>query len=184
MGISGSGKSTLLHMLSGIIPPTSGKIFFNNQDLSSNSETQNLEFLQKSIGLVFQTDCLLTDLTVLENVMIKGLIQNHNFAFVKEHALNYLEYVGLKDYISYKPNILSGGQKQRISIARALYGNPSFLLLDEPTAHLDAKNKELILDLILQAKNKFNMGLVMTCHDFNIASQMDIVYNIVNFSLK
>lgn len=183
-GVSGSGKSTLLHMLSGIVQPTSGTIFFNDQDLQFNFEFKRNFFLQKSIGLVFQSDCLLEDLTVLENVMIKGLIQNQMYAAAKDEASYYLEYVGLINYANCRPNILSGGQKQRISVARALYGKPSFLLVDEPTSQLDYKNKYLLIDLLLNCQANWNMGLIMTCHDNDIANRMENIFEIVNLSLQ
>lgn len=127
IGPSGSGKSTLLHMLVGIESPTSGSVLFNNQVVNSFTQRQHEEFLNKYIGLVFQASYLIQELTVLENVMVKGLIKPQSLHLIDD-AMNLLREVGIAEKADQLPARLSGGQQQRVALARALFNKPLFLL--------------------------------------------------------
>ena len=174
-GVSGSGKSTLLHMLAGLEVPSSGEVFFKDENIYLLDPRNRHLFLQKTIGFVFQSAYLIDELTVLENVMIKGLLANESFEQAGRAAYELLEAVGLAGKAKNGPRTLSGGEQQRVAVARALYGRPAFILADEPTAHLDAHTKKVVMNLLLAACWQGNTGLIIATHDESIADQMDTV---------
>ncbi len=183
MGSSGIGKSTLIHMIAGIDQPTSGTISFQNTNIADLALEQRINILQQSIGLVFQQALLLQELSVLENIMLKQIIHSSvsNNDIIKAQQL--LQEVGLLDKANSLPSTLSGGQQQRISILRAIFHVPQFLLADEPTGNLDKKTGQQIIHLLLKYKQQYNMGLIISTHDINIAQQCDVVLKIENQSL-
>jgi ABC-type lipoprotein export system ATPase subunit len=168
-GPSGTGKSTLIHLLAGIDKPTSGKIFYNEQDIACFTQQEQEFFLQHTIGLIYQYPYLLKELTVLENVMLKGLITGQTPKICNEKALELLSRVKLVDKADLSPAFLSGGEQQRVSIARALFIEPKFLLADEPTAHLDEQNKEQILTILRDLQKETGAGLIISSHDTRVA---------------
>lgn len=151
-GVSGVGKSTLVHLLAGLDAPTSGNVLYNNIDIKSFTSRQKEQFLNQSIGLVFQSSHLIGELTILENVMIKGLIAGKNQDQCLRQAMELLKLVGLFEQKEQKTMSLSGGQQQRVAIARALFNEPAFLLADEPTGNLDIKTGKAIVDLLTDCK--------------------------------
>ena len=183
-GVSGTGKSTLLHLLAGLDIPTSGSVWFDDKDISSLSKNQKEAFLNKTIGLMFQSPYLISELSVLENVMIPGMIAGKSYSFCKERALSLLKDVGLEEKALSAPQELSGGQQQRVALARALFNKPKFLLADEPTGNLDIKTGKVIVDLLLSCKEKWNMGIIISSHDPYVAQSMDCVYKLENGLLK
>lgn len=178
VGSSGIGKSTLLHMLAGIEEPTSGSIIFNDQCLASLPIEKKIAILHKNIGIVFQQPLLVHELSVLENVMLKKIIDGTTETISKQHAHNLLNEVNLGDKANNPPSSLSGGQQQRIAILRALFNNPEFLLADEPTGNLDQATGSQIIDLLLHYHKQRNMGLIISTHDINIAQKMDYILTI------
>jgi lipoprotein-releasing system ATP-binding protein len=174
-GISGSGKSTFMHLLAGLDSPTHGTVAFNHKNLQTLSITEKEDFLNRSIGLVFQQPYLMYELSVLENVMLKGLIAGDNSTQAKERARNLLARVGLEHKAHQHPASLSGGQQQRISLVRALFNKPAFLLADEPTGSLDHETGKLIVDLLLQVQKEWSMGLIISSHDPYVAQMMKTV---------
>ncbi|BDC34057.1 lipoprotein-releasing system ATP-binding protein LolD [Candidatus Dependentiae bacterium Noda2021] len=183
IGPSGSGKSTLLHMLVGIESPTSGSVLFNNQVVNSFTQRQHEEFLNKYIGLVFQASYLIQELTVLENVMVKGLIKPQSLHLIDD-AMNLLREVGIAEKADQLPARLSGGQQQRVALARALFNKPLFLLGDEITGNLDFQLATKILDLLIHAQRTWNMGLIITTHDDYVADRMDHVFELKQGTLN
>lgn len=179
-GVSGSGKSTLLYILSGLIKPSSGAIYFNNNNISMFTDKQSQEYLNRDIGIVFQQPYLLKELSVIENIMLKGLIYNFDFNKSYKQAKQLLEDINLIDKANVATGILSGGEQQRVAIARALFNQPKFLIADEPTAHLDPENRENIINLLLKLKSAYNIGLIIATHDNNVAKKLDVKINIVN----
>lgn len=177
-GISGVGKTTLINIMSGLDVPTSGSIFYDQHDIH---ESKNRTLVHNSIGLIFQESYLLHELTILENVMIQGLINKQTSG--KPFALELLAMVQLQNKADKYPHQLSGGEQQRISIARALFNKPKILIADEPTAHLDKKNKQLVIDLLLNLKSKQNVGLIISTHDPLVAEVMDVKLEIQNGKL-
>jgi len=175
-GISGSGKSTLLQILSGFEKPTSGIVTFNGKDIHVFSSQEHEHFLHSSIGILFQTPHLIQELTVLENIMLKGLAAGGSRKDAIDKALTLLSEVMLEHKAYQKPIVLSGGEQQRVALARALMNDPLFLLADEPTAHLDVYARDTILQLLHQYKKTRNMGLIISSHDPYVTHTLDHHY--------
>lgn len=179
-GASGSGKSTLLYLLSGLDVPTSGSVFFNEVDIQSFSQEQRSHFLNKQVGLVFQQPYLIKELTILQNVMLKGLIAGKTESECTKKAYELLSNVGIADKSGSLPTELSGGQQQRVALARALFNEPLFLLADEPTGNLDNKTGNSIVDLLLTCQQQWGMGLIISSHDAYVTQKMETIYELKN----
>lgn len=177
-GVSGVGKSTLLYILAGLDAPTSGHVRFNDKDLLQFTSAEKEQFLNKSIGLVFQYPYLIRELSVLENVMMKGFIARQNDTNAIKKAKNLLQLVGLSEKVEAHPASLSGGQQQRVAIARALFYEPVFLLADEPTGNLDNKTGKEIIDLLLQCHKEWGVGLIVSSHDNYLVNKMNVIFEL------
>ncbi len=164
-GPSGSGKTTLLNIIGSLDSPSSGSLEINGEDITKMSSTKLSKFRLENIGFVFQSYNLFPVLTALENVGIglelKGLSKDE----VHERSLKALKDVGLKEFYKRKPKELSGGQQQRVAVARALVGKPSLILGDEPTANLDSKNSESLIETLKEMKEKYNTTVILSSHD-------------------
>ncbi|MEX0849392.1 MAG: ABC transporter ATP-binding protein [Candidatus Dependentiae bacterium] len=183
-GASGTGKSTLLHILAGLTEPTQGTIFINEQNIALFDVFAREQFLNSTIGLLFQMPYLIKELTVLENVMTKGLIAGQEVEQCKKEALLLLEKMGLPDKAYEKPPVLSGGQQQRVALARALFAKPSFLLADEPTGNLDTKTGRVIMDLLLESQKAWGMGIIISTHDQSVAQRVEQQLKLESGELK
>ena len=183
VGVSGTGKSTLLHILAGLEPPCAGQVLWNNVNIFSLSSSAKHDFLNQTIGLVFQGAYLIDELTVLENVMLKGIIQKKDKSFCRKRAYELLEKVLLGDKANEYPPSLSGGERQRVSVIRALFNKPSFLIADEPTGDLDSRTGMRLIQFILECHKEWGMGLILTTHDTNMASAMDKILELKNGKL-
>jgi ABC-type lipoprotein export system ATPase subunit len=175
-GPSGSGKSTLLHILSGLDRPTSGKVLFNEQEISSLSEKELFEFRNQKIGFLFQFHYLLPEFTALENVMLPLLVRNHHIRKTREKACALLSEVGLAERIHHKLEELSGGEKQRVSLARALIGDPLCLFLDEPTGNLDTQQGERLLLLLKRLNQQKKTTMLIVSHNEKVKEITNKVY--------
>ncbi len=164
-GPSGSGKSTLLHLLGALDYPSGGKIFIQDQDLGALNKNQLAEFRLRKVGFVFQAYNLISVLSAYENVEYILLLQGVDAKTRKEKAIHLLERVGLQDYINTRPVHMSGGQQQRVAVARAIAANPEIVLADEPTANLDSKTGEALIDLFRELADSFQMTFVLASHD-------------------
>ncbi|HSW73886.1 MAG TPA: ATP-binding cassette domain-containing protein, partial [Candidatus Limnocylindria bacterium] len=171
-GASGAGKSTLLHLLGGMDMPDQGSVFFDGHALGTMPDKQRRHVWNTSFGLVFQNPYLINELTVLENVMLKGLAGGLNHTACVTTAQHLLKAVGLEDKMDSKPSTLSGGQQQRVALARALFGKPAFLLADELTGNLDATTGAALVDFLLKCQQEWHMGIILSTHDMGIASRM------------
>ena len=178
IGVSGTGKSTLMHIIAGLDRPSNGSVSFDNQFLADFSPAQQSKFLNRSIGLMFQLPYLINELSVLENIMIPGLIAKKSQHHCEKKALLLLEQTGIVDKAHHKPASLSGGQQQRVALARALFNKPAFLLADEPTGNLDIATGKGIVNLLLFCKQEWNMGIIITSHDAYVAHAMEITYQL------
>ena len=186
-GASGIGKSTLMHILAGTDLPSAGEVLWNGKIVNKFSAKQKELFWNQELGLVFQQSCLIDDLTVLENVALKGLIGGQRVKDSELQAQDILEQVGLGDRVNFFPNFLSKGQQQRVAIARALMGRPKIILADEPTGNLDLDTGRQIVDVLMSLKDKYKIGLIVSTHDQYVYSVMDTVLQIddsrlVNYS--
>ena len=171
VGPSGSGKTTLLNLLGGLDNPTSGKITINNTDISHLSGSQLIDFRLWNIGFVFQAYNLIPVLTAKENVEfimhLQGRKKDERDARTKE----LLEAVGLGDRLKSRPSQLSGGQQQRVAVARALASKPKFVLADEPTANLDSKSTENLLDIMEKLNKEENLTFIFSTHDARVVKK-------------
>ncbi len=177
-GASGTGKSTLLHILAGLTEPNKGAVYVDECNVSLFGQEERERFLNNTIGLLFQVPYLIKELTVLENVMMKGLIVGKNSEECTQEAVALLEIMGLQDKAYERPPVLSGGQQQRAALARALFGKPAFLLADEPTGDLDPHTGKIIIDLLLKCQKTWGMGIIMSTHDAYVADAMQEIYEL------
>lgn len=168
VGKSGSGKSTLMNIIGALDVPSEGDYILGGEDVSQMSEKQLAEIRNKMIGFIFQQYNLLPRLNLLENVELPLLYAGVSTAERRERVLDSLDRVGLKEKWKNMPNQLSGGQQQRVSIARALAGNPSLILADEPTGALDSKTSREVLDFLKKLNEEGNTIVIIT-HDSAIA---------------
>lgn len=175
-GPSGSGKTTLLNLIGLIDQPTSGKIFFNGQDVSNLSGKERRKIRLQNIGFVFQTFNLLPTLTALENVELPMALSNVSQSEQRGKATRLLEVVGLAHRLQHQPKELSVGEMQRVAIARALANNPSVIIADEPTGELDSKTGTEIINLLLGLCRKQKTAVVVATHDEKVAEIADKKY--------
>ncbi len=159
LGPSGCGKSTVLNLLSGILPVTSGKIYFDDDDVT------NLPPQDRGIGLVFQNYALYPHMTVLENIAFPLEIKKVSKAERNEKAKEMARLVHIEEYLHRKPRELSGGQQQRVAIARALIKNPRLLLLDEPLSNLDARLRLEMREEIRRIQQETGVTTIFVTHD-------------------
>jgi putative ABC transport system ATP-binding protein len=173
-GPSGSGKTTLLNLIGCIDKPTSGKIYINDQDVSGRTPDQLADLRGRTIGFIFQTFNLLPVLSAIENVEYPLLQRNDVSTEERQKRVAYfLDIVGLSKFANHRPNQLSGGQRQRVAIARALAIHPSIVLADEPTANLDHKTGEEILNLMKKINRAFNTTFIFSTHDKRVIAKAD-----------
>jgi len=179
VGPSGAGKSTLLNILGGLDNPTEGEVIFEKEDIYSLKDLEISRVRNKKIGFVFQFYHLLSEFTVLENIVMPALINSKlkiQNSKLKEKALEFLKQVGLSDRATYFPSQLSGGEKQRVAIVRGLINQPSLLLCDEPTGNLDSGTGEEIISLIKKINLENRMTVVLVTHNIELAKVADRIY--------
>ena len=174
MGRSGSGKSTLLHILGGLLPPVTGKVFVGATDLYALPEDARAELRSSGLGIVPQQLMSLRALTVRENVLLSALLYGRE-QDVSAHADVLMERLGIASLAHVYPSELSGGELRRMMIARALAGTPQILLLDEPTGDLDAENTRRVLELVRETADAGTAVLLVT-HERAAASYADVCY--------
>jgi putative ABC transport system ATP-binding protein len=165
MGPSGSGKTTILNLVGGLDTVTSGEVIVGGEHLEKLSGGQLAKWRSRYIGFVFQFYNLMPMLSAAANVELPLLLTNLSKADRQRRVSVALEIVGLKDRASHKPGELSGGQQQRVGIARAIVGDPTILLCDEPTGDLDRSSADEILALLQQLNRQQNKTIVMVTHD-------------------
>ena len=182
MGRSGSGKSTLLHIMGGLLPPVTGKVFVGTTDLYALSEDARAELRSSSLGIVPQQLMSLRALTVRENVLLSALLYGREQG-VSAHADALMERLGIASLAQVYPSELSGGELRRMMIARALAGTPQILLLDEPTGDLDAENTRRVLDLVRETADAGTAVLLVT-HERAAASYADVCYTMAEGRLE
>lgn len=164
-GPSGSGKTTLLNMIGGLDFPSKGFVEINGINITELKGKKLIEFRLNNIGFVFQSFNLIPVLTASENVGFIMFLQNRSKQETELRVKELLHQVGLEDKADKRPGELSGGQQQRIAVARALAPKPQFILADEPTANLDSKSAENLLDMMLKLNKEENMTFIFSTHD-------------------
>ena len=173
VGSSGSGKSTLLHILGTLDRATSGKIFFEGQELSSLDEAQAARFRNRELGFVFQFHHLLPEFTTVENVAMQAVIAGMPKAKALKLAEESLERVGLAHRRDHHVSTLSGGERQRAAIARATLLCPKVLLADEPTGNLDEKTGTRVVEVLRELNRDMGMTLIIVTHNRELAASLD-----------
>lgn len=173
VGPSGAGKTTLLQILGTLDKPDSGSVVVDGIETSTLSTNKLSEFRNMHLGFVFQFHQLLPEFTAIENIMIPAYIAGMKPKETRIRAEELLEFMGLSDRATHKPNELSGGEKQRVAVARALMNNPAVILADEPSGSLDSKNKEELHKLFFELRDKFGQTFVIVTHDETLATLTD-----------
>tara|TARA_Y100000591_G_C21799651_1_gene681338 strand:- start:73 stop:738 length:666 start_codon:yes stop_codon:yes gene_type:complete len=169
VGESGSGKTSLIMLIGGLERPTSGKIYFQNKELTNLSEDEVSEIRKKHIGIVFQSFYLIPNYTAVENVALTLELNKINNP--QKQAKEILDRFGLKNRFNNLPSQLSGGEQQRIAIARAIAIKPDLILADEPTGNLDTENSIMITDILFKYVREEGSSLIMVTHDPNLADK-------------
>ncbi len=177
MGPSGSGKSTLFNMIGALDRPSSGEITVGGVSLPSLSSAELAFFRCRYIGYIFQSYNLIGHLNALDNTAIPSILLGTPREAAEKRAKELLEFVGLGERITHKPGELSGGQQQRVAIARSLVNDPAILLADEPTANLDQKTGQGIIDLFVRLTKELGVTVVSATHDHRmLAASTRIVW--------
>lgn len=172
IGSSGSGKSTLMHLLGGLDTPTEGEVVFNSKSLNTLSPVEKADLRNRELGFIYQFHHLLSDFTALENVSIPLLIGKIHKTEARDRAQAILATVGLEKRVNHRPSELSGGERQRVAIARALVNNPRLVLADEPTGNLDARNTDIIFDLLGELNVRQGTAFLVVTHDLHLAKRL------------
>ncbi|MFP4620063.1 MAG: ABC transporter ATP-binding protein [Bacteroidales bacterium] len=178
VGPSGSGKTTLLNMIGGLDQPTRGDIIINSTNLRNLKPSQLIDFRMYNIGFVFQAYNLIPVLTARENVEFIMHLQGIPKKERRARAEELLEAVGLADRMDSRPSKMSGGQQQRVAVARALASKPKFVLADEPTANLDSKSTENLLDIMEKLNREEHMTFIFSTHDSRVVKKAHRVITI------
>ncbi len=173
VGPSGAGKTTLLQIMGTLDKPDKGTVVFDDLDVNSLNQKKLSQFRNQHIGFVFQFHQLLPEFTALENVMIPAFIGGTGKREASKRAMELLEFMGLQDRASHKPNELSGGEKQRVAVARALVNKPTVVMADEPSGSLDSANKEELHRLFFDLREQYGQTFVIVTHDEALAAMTD-----------
>ncbi|QFY07894.1 ATP-binding cassette domain-containing protein [Nonomuraea phyllanthi] len=171
-GPSGSGKSTLLNVLGLLDRPSSGSYRLDGAETTALRDGARTRLRGNRIGFVFQSFHLLSHRSVVENVMLAEIYRGQRRGGRRERALAALERVGLGHRVGFRPDLLSGGERQRAAIARALMGEPSLLLCDEPTGNLDSRNTEAVLDLFDELRGQ-GLTIVVITHEQEVGARAE-----------
>lgn len=178
MGPSGSGKTTLLSMLGCILRPTAGTVSIADRPVWNLTERDLPYFRRRWVGFIFQSFNLFAALTAQENVEVVLNLKGIRGETAKQTARQLLETVGLTHRASFLPRDLSGGEKQRVSIARAMAGDPPLMLADEPTANLDSKNGQHVIELLVSSTRSKQRALIIVTHDHRVIPYVDQIFNL------
>lgn len=171
VGPSGSGKTTLLNMIGGLDKPDKGSIFIENVDITKLSPGQLVDFRLNNIGFVFQAYNLIPVLTAFENVAFIMEMQGLPKSVIENRTNEILKKVGLAERTQSRPGQLSGGQQQRVAVARAMASKPKFIIADEPTANLDSKSTEKLLEMMEELNIKEKITFIFSTHDQRVMNR-------------
>ena len=169
VGESGSGKTSLIMLIAGLEKVTSGKIFFQDQEITKLNEDEVSEIRRKHIGIVFQSFYLIPNYTAVENVALT--LELNKFKNPQQQAKELLDRFGLKNRFNNLPSQLSGGEQQRVAIARAIAMKPDLILADEPTGNLDSENSVMISNILFKYVKEEGSSLIIVTHDPKLANK-------------
>lgn len=179
LGGSGSGKSTIINLILGLIKPDAGTILIDGEDIT-DFDDQEMMRVRRKIGMVFQEGALFDSLSVYENVAYRLTEEGEDEDEIEHEVRRMLQFVGLEDAIEKMPNELSGGMRRRVGIARALVGNPSIVLFDEPTAGLDPPTARTICELAIKLRDLEDVSSIFVTHEMNNLDYLSSEYAIVD----
>ena len=169
VGESGSGKTSLIMLIGGLEKASSGKIYFENQEITKLNEDDVSKIRRKNIGIIFQSFYLIPNYTAVENVALT--LELNNLKNPYDRAKELLDRFGLKNRFNNLPSQLSGGEQQRVAIARAIAMKPKLILADEPTGNLDSENSQMITDILFKYIKEESSSLIMVTHDLKLANK-------------
>ena len=175
VGESGSGKTSLIMLIGGLERPTSGKIYFQDHEITKLSEDEVSKIRKKNIGIIFQSFYLIPNYTALENVTL--ILELNKFKNPEKEAKSLLDRFGLKHRLNNLPSQLSGGEQQRVAIARAIAMKPELILADEPTGNLDSTNELEIMDLLTDLNKRNNQTFVIVTHSDYVGGRTNRIIN-------
>ena len=186
MGPSGSGKSTLLNVIGCLDRPDSGSVKLDEEEITTLDRNHLADLRAHKIGFIFQAFNLIPVLNVFENIECPLFLKAENLTVEekRDRILHLIDEVGVSDYVNLKPDDLSGGQRQRVAIARALVTNPAIVLADEPTANLDSKTSQVILELLQKLNHKEHTTFIFATHDPDITRYATRHYRLVDGILE
>ena len=173
VGPSGAGKTTLLQIMGTLDRPDAGSVRIDSIDVTSLSNKKLADFRNRHIGFVFQFHQLLPEFSALENIMMPALIAGTSHSQAKGRAQELLDFLGLKERATHRPNELSGGEKQRVAVARALMNKPDVIFADEPSGSLDTQNKQELHQLFFDLRKQLGQTFVIVTHDESLAQMSD-----------
>lgn len=176
VGASGSGKSTLLHLMGGVDQPTEGRVFVEDEDISTLNPVKAAVFRRRKVGLIYQFYNLIPTLSVEQNIKLPMLLDKRRPD--EAYFRGLVAGLGLEDKLKALPGALSGGQQQRTAIARSLLYRPAVVLADEPTGNLDRENSRQIVELLKGSNRDLGQTIVIITHDERIALEADRVVQI------
>lgn len=171
VGASGAGKSTLLYVASSLEKADKGSLYFEGQDIAQLNNKALAKYRNEHIGFVFQFHHLLPEFTAIENICIPGWIAKRAKKELDKKAMELLDFMGLADKASKKPNSLSGGEQQRVAVARALINDPHLIFADEPTGNLDSENAYALHELFIQLRDTMNQSFLIVTHNEDLAER-------------
>lgn len=180
VGPSGVGKTTLLNIIGTLDQPTSGEVYLFGNLLDYKNEELLLKFRKEKIGFIFQLHYLIPEFTVIENIILPGVISYLKKEECFKRAYELLEKLNLSGKENFKPSSLSGGERQKVAIARALFLNPPLLLADEPTGNLDYESAKEIMDIFLKINEELGVTIIMVTHNWEMAKKMDKIFLLKN----
>ncbi len=173
MGPSGSGKTTFFNMIGGLDRPTSGKVYIDQVDIAQLDPYELAWLRCRKVGYIFQSFNLIQVMSCIENVMLPMAFAGLSGEDARDKAMDILERVGLGDRALHKPSEMSGGQQQRVAVARALANSPDIVLADEPTANLDLKTGEEIIELFWKLRSDLGVTVITATHDLKMLKRSD-----------
>lgn len=171
VGASGAGKSTLLYVASSLEKADKGSLYFEGKDIAQLNNKALAKYRNEHIGFVFQFHHLLPEFTAIENICIPGWIAKRAKKELDKKAMELLDFMGLADKASKKPNSLSGGEQQRVAVARALINDPHLIFADEPTGNLDSENAYALHELFIQLRDTMNQSFLIVTHNEDLADR-------------
>lgn len=175
VGPSGSGKTTILNLIAGLILPSKGSLKHGSDDITSMSLEERTRHRLDYMGFIFQDYQLLPILTAGENIEFPLQLKGYEKSYIKDRVAWALKQVGLETMADRFPRQLSGGQQQRVSIARAIAGRPQLILADEPTANLDSKTAQEIIELFKKLNQEFKLTFLFSTHDQRLIDQVKTI---------